>query len=528
MAVGVVDWPLAYDTPKNLIETKNNEDTLLTAAIGPNDTTIPALDTSTFAQSGVISLGIEIVWYDNKTPTSFLLCQRGMEGKARESHAGGTLIEGRVTARHHNVLSEAILKIEQRVGLGTDPLATQDWVSDLVATIPAGVTSFNGRSGAVEPMSGDYALTEITGLSPALAALVSADAALDARLDALELSPGGVTSFNGRTGAVVPLSADYAAHYLSLAGGTVTGPIYSTAPQYQRALSVGLAHLRAHDSFWYANPVGGIGEQMTLSENWFNSSASSISSVIPQFGSWAMFWRMMDAANGAYDGWRMAYRQPNASDAALYDVLSYGRTSNWEFRVWDGVTLDGFNLPLPTPLAFKSYVDQQIAAVGGGFPGYAANYAWTGAHSFSQVVTGAQGFYRPNDAPATYDTRIFIGKDVTSSLFPGIWFAQSPATATTDNYSFLYSLGELSTIFNSPVGGSIQFRLGNAHTNQITYKAGNLMIGWASTDVPSYKFQVNGISYFSGHGVGQRTDEVLRAGRDWPRRLQWRRYGGPV
>jgi len=32
-----------------------------------------------------------------------------------------------------------------------------------------------------------------------------------------------VSSFNSRTGAVVPLAADYAAHYLSLAGGTLTG-----------------------------------------------------------------------------------------------------------------------------------------------------------------------------------------------------------------------------------------------------------------------------------------------------------------
>jgi hypothetical protein len=48
------------------------------------------------------------------------------------------------------------------------------------------------------------------GLTSEAATRAAADAALDTRVDALEANPGGVASFNGRTGAVVPAADDYA------------------------------------------------------------------------------------------------------------------------------------------------------------------------------------------------------------------------------------------------------------------------------------------------------------------------------
>lgn len=78
------------------------------------------------------------------------------------------------------------------------------WESDaggawfkLGASNGTGVTSFNGRTGAVVSIAGDYKYTDLSGSFP------------------------GVTSFNGRTGTVTPVFGDYG---YSLLSGTVPVP----------------------------------------------------------------------------------------------------------------------------------------------------------------------------------------------------------------------------------------------------------------------------------------------------------------
>lgn len=82
----------------------------------------------------------------------------------------------------------------------------------------SGVTTFNARSGAVVPVAGDYTSTLITNLS----AVAGAD--VTAALNALGAA-SGVTSFKSRTGAVQPISSDYAASLITndsaVSGSTV-------------------------------------------------------------------------------------------------------------------------------------------------------------------------------------------------------------------------------------------------------------------------------------------------------------------
>lgn len=68
------------------------------------------------------------------------------------------------------------------------------------------VQTFNGRTGTVMPLSGDYEASEVTynNTQSGLAAQNLQDA-----VDELAAASGGVTSFNTRTGAVVPTSGDY-------------------------------------------------------------------------------------------------------------------------------------------------------------------------------------------------------------------------------------------------------------------------------------------------------------------------------
>jgi hypothetical protein len=88
-------------------------------------------------------------------------------------------------------------------GLVSD-LAALDTRLDTLEAGGTGVASFNGRTGTVVPVAGDYAVADVTGLTAALAgkaddADVTAeaatraadDAALDARVDALEAGVAG-------------------------------------------------------------------------------------------------------------------------------------------------------------------------------------------------------------------------------------------------------------------------------------------------------------------------------------------------
>ncbi|MEM0143191.1 MAG: hypothetical protein QXL94_04470, partial [Candidatus Parvarchaeum sp.] len=81
-----------------------------------------------------------------------------------------------------------------------------------LSELAALVASFNGRTGAVLPASGDYTIEDVgfaSGFPTDTPIPLSALAAL-------------VASFNGRTGAVVPASGDYTAAMVgALSGATV-------------------------------------------------------------------------------------------------------------------------------------------------------------------------------------------------------------------------------------------------------------------------------------------------------------------
>ena len=113
-----------------------------------------------------------------------------------------------------------------------------------------GVTSFNSRTGAISPASGDYSFSQISGSLahsqlpalqgadiPANAANTSGNAGTATQLSALPTTcstgqaplgilangnatgcwtpTGGVTSFNSRTGAIVPATGDYSFSQIS-------------------------------------------------------------------------------------------------------------------------------------------------------------------------------------------------------------------------------------------------------------------------------------------------------------------------
>lgn len=71
-----------------------------------------------------------------------------------------------------------------------------------------GVMTFNGRSGSVLPVAGDYNATQVN---------YSAQQTVKQKIDALVT---GVSSFNGRSGSILPVAGDYDATQVSYSSGT--------------------------------------------------------------------------------------------------------------------------------------------------------------------------------------------------------------------------------------------------------------------------------------------------------------------
>jgi hypothetical protein len=92
---------------------------------------------------------------------------------------------------------------------GADVAAALDALQAAIPAVP--VTSVFSRTGAVVPVAGDYAASEVSNDSSVTGADVAA--ALDALQAAIPAVP--VTSVFSRTGAVVPVAGDYAASEVS-------------------------------------------------------------------------------------------------------------------------------------------------------------------------------------------------------------------------------------------------------------------------------------------------------------------------
>lgn len=127
----------------------------------------------------------------------------------------------------------------------------------------AGVSSFNGREGTVTPQTGDYTAEQVGAATPADVAakqdklvgeqgqIVGFNASGEAV--AQDAPSGGVTSFNGRTGAVVSRAGDYVVEQ-------VTGAAPTYSPVFETSISMG----RVADDFIGTFSVA-MGDRVTAS-----------------------------------------------------------------------------------------------------------------------------------------------------------------------------------------------------------------------------------------------------------------------
>jgi len=119
MAVGTSNYPTSLDTVVELIQAANNAQTTLNGALTANATTVAVISTALFANTGCFAVDNELISYTGKTATSFTGCVRGFDGTTAATHSSGATVSDVVTTRHHEVVVDAILAIQERLGAGT-------------------------------------------------------------------------------------------------------------------------------------------------------------------------------------------------------------------------------------------------------------------------------------------------------------------------------------------------------------------------------------------------------------------------
>jgi hypothetical protein len=118
MAVGTSNYPTSLDTVVELIQAANNAQTTLNGALTANATTVAVISTALFANTGCFAVDNELISYTGKTGTSFTGCVRGFDGSTAATHNSGSTVSDVVTTRHHEVVVDAILALQQKLGSG--------------------------------------------------------------------------------------------------------------------------------------------------------------------------------------------------------------------------------------------------------------------------------------------------------------------------------------------------------------------------------------------------------------------------
>ena len=184
--------------------------------IGAADTIIEVSDASAFPPApNLATIGTdedgETVLYTAKTETALSGCRRGVEGTARAWMAG-ELIGRNFTAKDHADLIAAVSETGAAVTAAGDAArAAQEATSTAEGKAAEAAETVATKQDALLGQPGQVVVFNADG-----------------KPEAQDPPDTGVTSFNGRSGEVVPQEGDYTAQQvgaLPITGGTVTGNV---------------------------------------------------------------------------------------------------------------------------------------------------------------------------------------------------------------------------------------------------------------------------------------------------------------
>lgn len=157
---GTVNYPATLDSAVTLIEAGNNASSQLTTIASDSDTTLTVTSTTSFPESGAVSIDDEIIFYGGIGSATVLYdCVRGQDGTTAASHASGATVQGLIVATHHNTLASALIQVETKLGSGSSTptdgktmrgtgSGTSEWTDKLVV-----LSSGNVGIGTTTPTS---------------------------------------------------------------------------------------------------------------------------------------------------------------------------------------------------------------------------------------------------------------------------------------------------------------------------------------------------------------------------------------
>lgn len=124
-------FPKAKDTPFNLHYATNKAQDTLKHTLTNNGKYIVLNDASGFPQSGIIKITSatsdnllttnEVIFYGRKVGDQLHLLHRGYSGTTAHNWPSGSKATCPLMAEHHNVIKDAILKIQKKIGLKESP-----------------------------------------------------------------------------------------------------------------------------------------------------------------------------------------------------------------------------------------------------------------------------------------------------------------------------------------------------------------------------------------------------------------------
>ena len=151
----MVNFPTSFDDDATLFIAVNNLRTELTSGIDASTLTIPVTTTSGFPSTGFVGIltgtditQTEAIKYTSLTSTQFNASERGADGTPAFPHDSGNNVDFNIVAAHHNEIKDAVLELEQFVGVsGSENFLPIDDSGNVAITGTATVAVISGTSG---------------------------------------------------------------------------------------------------------------------------------------------------------------------------------------------------------------------------------------------------------------------------------------------------------------------------------------------------------------------------------------------
>jgi PKD repeat protein len=133
-------FPKAKDTPFNLHYVTNNAESKLRQTLSASGKYIILDDASKFPESGIIKINAasaeslleinEVIFYGRKVGNQLHLLHRGYKNSSAKTWPAGSKVTGPLMAEHHNVLKDAIVQIQNKIGKKDNP--TSDSINGIL------------------------------------------------------------------------------------------------------------------------------------------------------------------------------------------------------------------------------------------------------------------------------------------------------------------------------------------------------------------------------------------------------------